>query len=51
VVVVDGYSLVQVVIMVVGGGYLHPRTQSHAESLCLISYVWGEGAIQMSRRR
>jgi hypothetical protein len=51
VVVVDGYLLVPVVIMVVGGGYLHPRTQSHAESLCLISYVWGEGAIHMSRRR
>jgi hypothetical protein len=49
-VVVDGYLLVPVVIMVIGGGYLHPRTWSNAESLCLISYTWGEGATHMSRR-
>jgi hypothetical protein len=50
-VVVDGYLLIPVVIMVTRGGYLHPRTRSDAESLCLISYAWGEGAIHMSRRQ
>jgi hypothetical protein len=44
VVVVDGYSLILAVIMVVGGGYLIPRfCIPVGSSFQDISYIWGRG--------